>query len=92
MLYFTQSIVQFFFTLVFISIPIKLYIQLEFHLFELERKKKVLNKVFAFQSHKICANALCTTMKWKVSGRVELFFKYLFFVSAEIIWTIFARG
>lgn len=41
MLYFTQSIVQFFFTLVFISIPIKLYIQLEFHLFELERKKSV---------------------------------------------------
>lgn len=41
MLYFTQSIVQFFFTLVFISIPIKLYIQLEFHLFELERKKCV---------------------------------------------------
>lgn len=41
MLYFTQSIVQFFFTLVFISIPIKLYIQLEFHLFELKRKKSV---------------------------------------------------
>lgn len=27
-----------------------------------------------------------------ISGRVELFFKYLFFVSAEIIWTIFACG